>query len=249
MVEWKGFNRGRLAINFHWCAGLGKLATEVPESQDPFAARKRNPRCAGDLADVPVTRADLGAGLRRFGLEGEARERAMNIAPGPNSLDDLLPDVTALREVQYMRLSCFLRQIAVAKVHTEARHPARDSVLLKRLRTHRFGPGKDEDLPDLVEVVSCEPDLVTFALRLRVARNGDAGVAPHSIEHLAGLKRGNVNAGGLQQLRRARSNQADGRELSADIADFNVIHDDVLVENRCDLRTLVAIRRHQQVVA
>ena len=84
-----------------------------------FSARHLQGSGAGDLADFLFASDNLlpGRDLRRP-LGNKSGELAMHRSPRTNALHDLLPHIAALVEVQGPRLLGFLRQVALANVHS-----------------------------------------------------------------------------------------------------------------------------------
>ena len=72
----------------------------------------------------------------------------MQDGAGANALDNLLPDVATLGEIESVLLLGFLRKIALTQVHTVAGNAAGNAIPLQRLAAHGSRTVLREVVPD-----------------------------------------------------------------------------------------------------
>src|SRR5438132_425451 len=100
----------------------------------------------------------------------------MDFAARVNALDDLLPHVTSLAEVQRALLRGLLRKVALADVEAIAGPARNDPHLFVGLKTNRFGPCSNQGEPKRGQVGRGNPDLKRWLRRVGT-HDGDAGFA------------------------------------------------------------------------
>jgi hypothetical protein len=112
----------------------------------------------------------------------------MHLAAGADALDDLLPDVAALGEVEGLVLLGLLRQIALADVLAVARQAGGDAPEFERLRPYGRRAGRDQRVPEARSIRWRQPDLVA-GLAARGADQRDADVQQRGVTKLERLER------------------------------------------------------------
>src|SRR5664280_1682565 len=229
LAEWSGLYCGALLAELHCGAGKCGFAPRGAERQRPLATRKRNPRRAGYLSHILVVGTDLASGRRklrnRMSLHFEAGEHPMHVAARADSLHDLLPDVAALGEIQRVLLSRLLRQIAFAKINSEARYSSDDAIEFEGIAAGGRGAGRDQGVPDCIHVLRGKPDLESIHLWLGATREGNPDSAPYGVDHLPGFELRDIQAGSRQNFACLRAVHANRGELVTDVGDLDVVHD------------------------
>ena len=65
---------------------------------------------------------------------------------------------------------------------------------------------------------------------MRAARDGNANLAPHRVDHLPGLELRNIDTAVVRISRDFRAGNANRGQLVADVLDLDIVHDDVAIE-------------------
>src|SRR5271157_1175511 len=249
LPERKCTYRCALLADLHRRPGSCDFAPEISQRECPLATGEWNPRRAGDLADILVMDADRRSRRWRPILCLESHERAMHVAAGVDALHNLLPNVAAFGKVQRVLLAGLLRQIAFPKVNSEARYASNNAVDFQRIASHGLGSGGLQPIPNFVGVLGGKPDLVPIQVRLRAARDRDAGAAPNHVAHLASFQLRHLIPRIGQHLASLRPDNADTANFVANVGDLDVVHDDVAIEDGGDGGRLLPVGRYQQVLA
>ena len=122
---------------------MGAFLADVTQSYSPAAVVAGQGGGAGDLPHFLAGSFNLGAGCGQELAKNKSGELAMHRAARANALHDLLPDVTALLEMQGALLAGFLRQLALANILAVTRLAAGDAVQFQGFYSGRLSAGGD----------------------------------------------------------------------------------------------------------
>ncbi len=113
----------------------------------------------------------------------------------------------------------------------------------------RHGASRDQGDPiEQCGVIGMHPELKAGQQR-RAARGGQSDAVPDEVMHLVRLQLGKRDAGPGENLARVGADDGDGGEFLADVGDFDVIHDDMAVEEFAYPFDLIAVGRKQEIIA
>src|SRR5438270_13377692 len=122
---------------------MGAFLADVTQSYSPAAVVAGQGGGAGDLAHFLAGSFNLGPGRGQELAKNKSAELAMHRAARANALHDLLPDVTALLEMQGALLAGFLRQLALANILAITWLAAVDAGQFQGIGTDRLGASGD----------------------------------------------------------------------------------------------------------
>ena len=252
----------RLTRDFDWnlngsygSAGIGdgevafeSLSADIAECELNVARGQGDSRGAGELADCFAIYFKYSASGWEIASELEGMEGAVDVASGADALDDLLPEIAALGEVQGASLGRLLRKLLVPDVGAVEGRTFEETEMIQGFVADEGCVAGDKGLCEPCDRIrGFGPELEAGNKRAVTVEDGDLVTAPVVDRgEVQGSKIACGNAYGRKGGCGSRT--GDGKAKAGVLSELDVVHDDEAVEEFHERGNAVCSRSEQDAV-